>query len=339
MAIVALEGPPPDPVLAFLDGHIAPRGRAHWTWKFEGAAPGTPRGFWHTDADGAITGFIGLMPTTLHLPAGPLAAAWLVDWVAAGAGGLGVGLGLLRKTESVTRLPLTLGGSSVARDMYTTLRWTQVPIATVWLRRLSARAIAERGPVRRHRALRLPARLAASAVAVATRARRPTAGALALDPVARFDDAWNAVWDLRRPEFAPVMERGARELNRKFVDFPDRAYRCFLVRDGREVVGHLVLRREPAQGLVRGRIVDLLWPRARPEVCAWLVGEACWQLQAEGCDVVQCTASDADLVHALRAHRFARAATLPLFHHKVPPEVGTPSGWFITYLDCDRAYR
>lgn len=339
MAIVALEGPPPDPLIAFLDAHIAPRGRTHWTWKFEGAAPGAPRGFWHTDAEGAITGFIGLMPTTLHLPGGPLPAAWLVDWVAAGAGGLGVGLGLLRKTQGATRLPLTLGGSAVARDMYTSLRWTQVPIATVWLRRLSARAIAERGPVRRHPVLRLPARLAAGALAVATRAGRPPAGTMALDPVARFDDAWDAVWNARRGEFAPVMERGARELNWKLVAFPDGAYRCFLVREGRDVVGHLVLRRESTQGLVRGRIVDLLWPRARPAVCEWIVAEACWRLQADGCDVVQCTASDPDLVHALRGARFTRVATLPLFHQKVPPEVGTPSGWFITYLDCDRAYR
>lgn len=340
MAMVALDGPLPDAVADFLDEHLGPRGRAHWRWKYPDATPERPLGAWYADQRGAVGGFIGLMRTALRERDGvELQAAWLVDWVAAG-GGPGVGFGLLRRVQSMAPLALTLGGSAVARAMYAALRWSQRPIADVWTLAVTGRAIVERGPFRRHALLRGPARIAGAVADRLLRVRRPWDAGVTLAPVARFPPEWDGVWSARRAELAPCMDRGTAELNWKFTQYPDGGgYRRFLVRDATGPVGHLVLRLDDVGGRRRGRLIDLTWPASRPEVCDWLVRESVWRLQEDGADLVQCTASTPVLDAALRAARFRRTASLPLFHQRLPPDVPAPERWHLTYLDCDRAWR
>ncbi|HEV7732291.1 MAG TPA: hypothetical protein VGR62_09035 [Candidatus Binatia bacterium] len=340
MGIVALDGPPPDALVAFLDASVTPRGPAHWRWKYANGTPDRPSGFYHQTDDGAVTGFIGLMSTTLHLAAGPVAAAWLVDWVSAESqGAIGVGVGLLRKAEAATPLRLTLGGSAVARDIYTKLRWGQVPGAGVWVLRLSARNLATRGPMRRWPVLRPAARLAGSVARLWWRVPTPRHTGLTLRAAERVPPSYDAVWEARRAEFAPVMDRGSAELNRKFADYPTGGYRILLVEHGGRTVGHVVVRSDETHGFRRGRIVDLLWPRGDAVMAVALVHEAAWLLQEAGVDYIECTASVPELDAALRARRFTRVQTLPLFYRRPPKEVGEPQGWYVTYLDCDRAYR
>jgi hypothetical protein len=74
-------------------------------------------------------------------------------------------------------------------------------------------------------------------------------------------------------------------------------------------------------------------------VADWLVREATWRLQERGVDYVECTASIAEVETALRACRFRRGETLPLFYRRPPAEVGEPGGWYVTYYDADRAWR
>jgi len=368
MGILALEASSPDAVFEFLETGVSPRGRAHWRWKYqlERAAPG--RAFYHLARDGSVGGFIGLMPTTLYSRDTTARAAWFVDWATRpGEGGVGVGVGLLRRAEAATDVLLTLQGSADTRQILPKLRWHAVERPATWVLRSSARGLVERGPVRRHAWLRLPAVALARLARFATRIAKPASSAFALREVERFPESYDAVWAERRREFAPLMERTSAQLNFMCADYPEGGYQRFLVlaadraagnvaappaaanalaakpagdaRAPERVVGHLVLRTDRKNGQTRGRIIDALWERERPDLVEWLVHQACWVLQERSVDYIECTASAPDLERALRALRFRRRHPVPIWYHRLPAGVETPDTWFITYLDCDRAYR
>ena len=61
-------------------------------------------------------------------------------------------------------------------------------------------------------------------------------------------------------------------------------------------------------------------------------------LQEDGADVVECTASVPDLEDALGRCRFSRRRPVPLWYSRLPAEAA-PDTWYVTFFDCDRAYR
>ena len=326
-------------VLGFLETTVSPRGVEHWQWKYQldRGAPG--RAFYHAAPDGTVGGFVGLLPTTLHTPTTTARAAWFVDWATLpGDASVGIGVGLLRRAEAATDVLLTLQGSADTRAILPKLRWHSVETPGTWARRLSARSLVERGPLR-HGPLRAPARVVGRIGAALSRIARPAEGESALEEVARFPQSYDAVWERRRLEFAPLMERSSAQLNFMCADFPGGGYRCFLIRERGAIAGHLVLRVDQKGDRVRGRIIDALWNRARPGMVDWLVHHASWLLQEYGVDYIECTASAPDLERALSAGRFRRRHAVPVWYHRLPVGVPTPDAWYITYLDCDRAYR
>jgi hypothetical protein len=338
--IAALEATSPATVFDFLDHHVSARGRAHWNWKYrlEGEAG---RAFYHAGPDGIVGGFIGTIPTTLHVAGGGNArAAWFVDWATRpGEGGIGAGVALLRRAEMETEILLTLQGSADTQKILPKLRWNVVDTPAVWILRLSPHSIVMRGPLRDRSWLHGPALLAGAAVARARRVSRTAASSFALEEVERFPAAYDPIWEARREEFAPLAERSSAQLNFMCADYPDGGYHRYLMRADGALVGHLVLRLDRRNGERRGRIIDTLWPRTQAGAVEWLVREACAMLQEESVDYIECTSSIPELDRALGGCRFARLRSVPVWYHRLPDGIPTPESWFITYLDCDRAYR
>lgn len=338
MAIESLRASSPEAAFTFLDERIARRERAHWTWKYGLAADDGARAFYHAGADGSVGGFIGLLPTALCTEGGEIPAAWFVDW-ATGAGSVGAGVALLRHAQARTTILLTLVGSADTRQILPKLRWMCEERPGLWILRLTARALAASGPVSRRPWLRLPVLAAAPLARLYFGVADPGEDPFRLQEIGRFPDAYDDVWAARRAEFAPLMRRTSRDLNFMCTDFPEGGYRRYLVREDDRLAGHLVLRTDRVRGLLRGRIVDTLWTRGRAGFAEWLVQRATWILQEAGADYIECTASVPDLEQALARCRFSRRRPVPIWYHRLPDDAPTPEGWFITFLDCDRAYR
>ncbi len=357
MPIQVLDANAPETAFAFLDetlrarGHKA-RGCAHWRWKYRLDAAGAPAAvahgatppsaFYWREADGRVVGFIGLMHTTLHVAGQRHAAAWFVDWhVRAAEGGVGVGLGLLRTAEAAAGILLTLQGSEDTRQILPRLGWKQSLGPATWVRPLSSRAIS--GPFERRapRWVRGAAHLAGAAASLSVRCAQPAPLAdVELVDVDRFPADYDDVWQARLAEFAPSMKRDGAYLNYLCADYPDGSYGLQILRCGGTAAGHVIRRVDTdRQGLCRGRIIDLLWMRTRPELARWLVDSACWQLQQAGADYVECVASVADLREVLQCARFRSRRAVPLWYHRLPAGVPSPDNWYVTFLDCDRAYR
>jgi len=329
-------------VAAFLDAHVSARGAAHWRWKYRPGPAGEPAGFAWREANGQILGYIGLMWTTLCTATAQHRAAWFVDWhVLPGDRAVGVGFGLLRKAEAAAGVLLTLQGSADTRQILPRLGWKEAAGPQTFVRPLTGRAWAAAAT----RRLPAPLRpLVAAGAALATpfvRATAPAApGGARLVPVERFDTAHDAVWAARRTEFAPALRRDSDYLNYFCADYPDGGYRRWVVQQGDAAVGHLITRIDvDRRGLRRGRLVDLLWPRANRALSAWLVAAACRELQNDGTDYVECVASVGDLCGALVAAGFRARRPVPIWYHRLPADAGEPGSWYVTLLDCDRAYR
>ncbi|HVN87974.1 MAG TPA: hypothetical protein VMW17_24295 [Candidatus Binatia bacterium] len=341
MAIRTLAGDAPEAVFAFLDTTVSARGPAHWRWKYRVGAVTEPTALYFDGADGQVLGFIGMMPTALHAGGATCPVAWFMDWhVNQSERTVGVGLGLLRKAEALAGTLLTLQGSLDTRAMLPELGWRHTDSARTWIRPLSARFIGDWLSKRFAVAPRALAGAAAEVLVLHYRAS-PPAGMLphTLREVTRFSAEYDAVWKARAIEFAPVMTRDSRYLNYVAAEYPDGGYRLQLLCAGDAPIGHLITRLDDVDGFRRGRLVDLLWPRGNRDLLLWMIQTAAWDLQTQGADYIDCVASVPDLADALERERFDARRSVPLWHHRLPATMPNPERWYITFLDCDRAYR
>lgn len=341
MAILAFD-PANRAMLAFLDAHVAARGAAHWRWKYRPGPADLPAGFAWQEANGEFLGYIGMMWTTLGAAGSSHRAAWFVDWhVLPGERAVGVGFGLLRKAEAAAGVLLTLQGSPDTRQILPRLGWKESTAPRTFVRTLTGRAWAA-AAIRRVPGVLRATTAAAAALATPWKRVRNVAPEPGVDLVAveRFDTDQDTVWAARAPEFAPALRRDRDYLNYFCADYPAGGYRLALMRQRGVPVGHLITRVDvDRRGLRRGRIVDLVWPRADRRLLAWLVAAACRQLQDDGADYAECLASIPELRNALTAGGFRARRQVPIWYHRLPAGAADPDAWYITLLDCDRAYR
>ena len=342
MTVHTFDSDAPDAVFSFLDGSVSARGREHWNWKYQISTSSEPLAFYWQDADGRVLGFIGLMRTSLKTRSEEHQGAWFVDWhVHPGEHAVGVGIGLLRKAESAAGMLLTLQGSPDTRKILPRLGWKQSDSPSTWVLALTpqflSRWLEQRTASWLHRATRV---LTMAAIPY-LRCRPPaTVDGCELTDVDRFPVEYDDVWKVRACDFEAVMLRDSAYMNYLCADYPERGYHLQLLSLQGETVGHLISRVDVDRGgLVRGRIVDALWPKEPAGLGAWLVRSACRQLQAAGADYVECVASTPELQEALASSRFHKRQPMPIWYHRLATGVPGPDAWHITFLDCDRAYR
>lgn len=335
----------PEAVFTFLDETVSRRGREHWCWKYRTTrTDAPPSAFYWQEEDGRVLGFIGLMRTALQTKSGEHPAAWFVDWhVPPGAKSVGVGIGLLRKAEAAAGMLLTLQGSADTQKILPKLGWKQSFTPSTWVRPLGGRFllawISQRG--RAGKALGRVLRPLAPLASRLVRCPKPVAAAGAtLVAVDRFPSSYDAIAGALLSQLGAGMRRDSDYLNYLCADYPGRGYRLQLLRIGGDVAGHLVTRvDDDKNGLRRGRIVDLLWPASRPELPAWLVATAAADLQEADADYVECLTSTPALRAALARSRFRARRPVPIWYHRMAEGIPHPDTWYISLLDCDRAYR
>jgi len=329
-------------VFSFLDQIVGSRGAEHWRWKYPLDRPGAPPGFFWEEAGGEILGFIGLMHTALQRDGREWPVAWFVDWhVPAHERAVGVGLGLLRKAEAVAGTLLTLQGTAHTRQMLPRLGWHESRAVATWVRPLSARMVGAWARRRLPRGFRKLASLFPLLGFGPRRLARP-ANPLSseLKTVERVGSEYDSVWQTRAGESEAVMRRDSSYLNHMCADYPGGGYHLQLLLGGGAPIGHLIYRiNEDRRGMRRGRLVDLAWPRSRPDLMQYLVDAGTHALQEGGADYVECMAAAPELGEGLRRRGFRSRVPVTLWYHRLPEGAPHPDNWFLSLLDCDRAYR
>ncbi len=124
---------------ALLHGFLQARGfaRAYVDWKYFDTdfSAGRERG-WVWYKDGAVRGFIGMIPVTLATPGGDREMVWTCDWfVEDHAGNPGIGIKLLRRVQDSHDFTCGVGGSEDTHAILPRMNTCTVRDTAVFLHR------------------------------------------------------------------------------------------------------------------------------------------------------------------------------------------------------------
>src|SRR5579862_1967174 len=241
----------------------------------------------------------------------------------------------------------------------------QAPIAISWGHLLSARIGAKRGwvPTRMNLLLRVldPAQMIkhlsgssalASIGAAAHTVTRVIADPFRRDPhrngtVARlegFDDRCDDLWERSRRDDLAMLLRDRRYLRWRYTDRPDAKYLLFGVERGSELLGILVARTTPRDGMLWGYLVDFLIAKEDADgVFAMLIQAALEEFRRSGAAAVICYASQPSCRRILRRQGFICVPQRDPTHfslkinscHSNLKQFAESRRWYITMGDGD----
>jgi hypothetical protein len=166
----------------------------------------------------------------------------------------GVGPALSEVSRRSSRLMVALSVSEEASRMYGRRGWTdlgEIPRYTFFSRPAAAHSLEG------HWAVATP--LASAAASVAAGAARLRGATTRLEPIDRFDQRADSVWELASREYPVLSRRDASALAWRFDDSPfaDTYRRHYLIR-GEQVVGYVVVQRRVRHGEPAIEVLDYL---------------------------------------------------------------------------------
>jgi GNAT superfamily N-acetyltransferase len=167
---------------------------------------------------------------------------------------------------------------------------------------------------------------------------------LTVEPVTRFDRAYDDLWQRRR-NLAPIIQiRDAAYLNWRYTAVPDFGYRPLAVRSGGRLLGFMVIRTLSLMGHFFGVLTDLFpFPIRDLPTTLQLVSLARGVCRDEGAEFMTCLFSRADpaFLRAAGLKRIPAFLNPRQWHFGVrsalghAPDLGTAADWHLTYGDTD----
>ncbi len=165
-------------------------------------------------------------------------------------------------------------------------------------------------------------------------------GELEIEPVARFGQEADLLWDQLSPHFKAIVIRDQAYLNWKYVDQPHASYERFLARRNGHPCGHLILRpgRPPEPEV--GVLADLFASPDDPDTLRGLVAYAIGWFRRAGVRYLIAGTSVQSYRAALEELGFRqRSELVPMAHCRLAPDVCQPIGeagaWLLGRGDHD----
>lgn len=114
----------------------------------------------------------------------------------------------------------------------------------------------------------------------------PEVSGLTITRISSFDGRINDFWQRVRNDYQAIVVRNQEYLNWRYVNIPDIDYTIYLAEKENQILGYMVLRCEKQQGLVIGRIFDLVVPLERQPVAQSLILKAIEFFKVERADLI-----------------------------------------------------
>lgn len=330
---------------------------AHFPWLFEQVPAIDPEGphLWLCRRGDAIVGQQGGIPFRLKAGDRRLNASWAVDLMVAPEWRLrGVGPALSEAQANAADVAVSLAISDAAYKAYKRSGWIDLGTIPTHLRVIDPVRVARAAD--RWTGWRRPAVVAArpllAAASLACAATAAVRG-FRLEPLERFDDRADALWQAASPALAVAAERSADFLRWRFDAKPDAGAleRVALMRGG-HMVGYAVLRTDLWRGMPVGVVVDYLTlPGGRWPLFALLAERA----RRRGLAALSVRALDAQAAGPLRRLGFlclpngvskpTRIMVRPAATLTGPDAAATaalladPARWFVTAADSDIGFK
>lgn len=319
---------------------LAESSRRRWRWQYldnPATAPAGPE-IWVARDGGALLGQYASMPVHLRWGDREVRSSWGMDvFLSPAARGRGVGARLFTAWSDNVEVALGLGLTASSHGLFHKLRYADVGPVPFYFRILDPRAVAARrlGP----RLARLAGPLLGFGWRLRHRERPRGTDGVALAPLARFDERYDALWARTGASYAMCVRRDAAYLNWKYVDCPHRRYEIVEATRGGALAGFAVSRHEDHRGLRLGWIVDLFAHADDHGVRDALIGHVLDGFRRAGVARAQAFAMHAT-VGADLARRGFRAGRSPMqfcVRARVPSDgvLAATGRWHVMFGDSD----
>jgi len=113
----------------------------------------------------------------------------------------------------------------------------------------------------------------------------PEVDGLTITRVSSFDERINDLWKKISNEYEIAIVRDKEYLNWRYVDIPNIDYAIYLAEKEGQILGYTVLRCKKQQGLIIGRIFELIVPLEQQAVAQSLLAKAIEFFKEEGADL------------------------------------------------------
>jgi len=114
----------------------------------------------------------------------------------------------------------------------------------------------------------------------------PKVDGLTIARISSFDNRINDLWEKVSNDYKIIVVRDKEYLNWRFVDVPDVEYAIFLAEKEGQILGYTVLKCEKQQGLIFGRIFELVAPMEQQAVAQSLILKAVEFFKEQKADLV-----------------------------------------------------
>lgn len=305
-------------------------------------------GLWVCRREGAIVGQQGEIPFELRIDDGDHRASWAVDLRVDDAWRLkGVGPALLATLLEARPIVAAMNMSDLGFTLMERSGWTDLGVVPVYLRPLQLDRVASLAPV----SPRLRPLLGSAAPLLGAADRLAVGGAglagLRLEPIDRFDERSDDIWEQAKSAYPVLARRDHRTLSWLIDQRPDGdVMQRFYLRRRARTLGYVVLRMAGRQDERTAVVVDYLAP---PRLVAPLLVAAAVEARREGAIALSVKTRNEPADRYLRAAGFLRrdrGADLPIrfMVHCTDRDTGvrrrltSSESWFVTSADCDLEY-
>ncbi|MBM3778895.1 MAG: hypothetical protein FJW23_11795 [Acidimicrobiia bacterium] len=311
--------------------------RLRWDWQHRRNPhnrTGYP-GIWVAREGPTVVGGCETLPVRVSLKGLEVDGAWGAETlVAPERDALGVGESLLRAWDRQTGAALVLGPTAETRDLLTRLRWPAPRPVPTLVKPLTRRAL--RLPHWPLALNRLVSAVTLPVVRVVSRTRPLRAEC---EPIRRFDDGFNDLWERLAPQFDMAVRRDAAYLNWRYIEPPHVRYSVVALKREGQVHGYAVYRHthEPL-----GRVTLLVDFLVAPGDVSGLKTLLRWvdrEARAEDTDKIRCAVMHGGFRRILRRNGYFVVKSnldvaVKLNAVQVPGAFyEATDGWHVTYGD------
>ena len=114
----------------------------------------------------------------------------------------------------------------------------------------------------------------------------PKVDGLTITKISSFDERINDLWEKVSNDYKIIVVRDKEYLNWRYVDIPNVDYAIYLAEKEGQILGYTVLKCEKQQGLIFGRIFDLVVPLGQESIAHSLILKAIDFFKEEKADLV-----------------------------------------------------
>lgn len=163
---------------------------------------------------------------------------------------------------------------------------------------------------------------------------------LTISKISHFDKDCDDFWDMISKDFNIIVVRNRDYLNWRYVDMPNAKYTLYAAEKNKKLYGYMVLDYKYHNGLVFGRILDIVAPLDQEVIIQCLVSKAIEHFKQKKVDAIY-----SSIISSRYRHSFLKNGFIPfprsnarLIAYMASPQISegflkNPKNWFIQLGD------